>query len=58
MRTAPAIVLITAFAALSSIGDTFAALMAELRLLPAASQQAVGRIVREAIDLAASRRRW
>jgi GAF domain-containing protein len=37
---------------------TFAALMAELRLLPAASQQAVGRIVREAIDLAASRRRW
>jgi hypothetical protein len=37
---------------------TFAALMAELRLLPAATQQAVGRIVREAIDLAASRRRW
>jgi GAF domain-containing protein len=37
---------------------TLAALMAELRLLPASTQQAVGRIVREAIDLAASRRRW
>lgn len=37
---------------------TFAALMAEIRLLPPATQQAVGRIVREAIDLATPRRRW
>jgi GAF domain-containing protein len=37
---------------------TFAALLAELRLLPAAAQQSVARIVRESIDLATPRRRW
>ena len=37
---------------------TLAALMAELRLLPPATQQAIGRIVREAIGLTSSRRRW
>jgi GAF domain-containing protein len=37
---------------------TFAAMLAELRLLPPAAQQSVGRILREAIGLATSRRRW
>jgi len=36
---------------------SFAALLAELRLLPPTAQQSVGRIVRETIDLAAPRRR-
>lgn len=37
---------------------TFAALLAELRLLPPATQQAVGRVLRETIALATPRRRW
>jgi putative methionine-R-sulfoxide reductase with GAF domain len=35
-----------------------AALLAEMRTLPASSQQAIGRMVREAITLATPRRRW
>jgi hypothetical protein len=35
-----------------------AALMAEMRVLPQPSQQAIGRLLREAISLAAPRRRW
>lgn len=37
---------------------TFAALLAELRLLPPTTQQAVGRVLRETITLATPRRRW
>lgn len=36
----------------------FAAVLAELRLLPPGTQQAIERILREAIDLATPRRRW
>lgn len=36
----------------------FAAVLAELRLLPRGTQQAIERIVREAIDLATPKRRW
>jgi hypothetical protein len=36
----------------------FAAMLAEVRLLPPATQVAIGRIMRDAITLATPRRRW